>query len=189
MTIKPADNPPICFPENLFSEHCETSPKKRWWVARTKTRQEKALAWSLKGLGIDYFLPLVSRPQKCKGRMRTSIVPLFDGYLFFKGTEQQRLVALKTSRIAQVIEVEAQQQIDTELSSLVIATEQQSTLTLCDFVKKGQRVEIVSGPFMGMTGIVKAKKNSKRVVLNIEAIRQGVLCEIDIDQTRPALTK
>lgn len=185
MTIKLSANPPICFPENLFSENYETSPEKRWWVVRTKSRQEKALAWSLKGLGIDYFLPLVPKPQKCKGRMRTSIAPLFNGYLFFKGTEEQRINALKTSRVAQIIEVEAQKQIEKELTSLAIATEEQSDLQLCDFVKRGQRVKIVSGPFMGMNGIVKTKKNKKRVILNIDAIRQAVVVEIDIDQARP----
>ncbi len=186
MTTKPANNPPICFPENLFSDATNTSPEKRWWVARTKSRQEKALAWSLRGLGIDYFLPLVSKPQKCKGRMRTSIAPLFNGYLFFKGTEQQRLETFHTSRVAQILKVEAQEQIEAELTALAIATEEQSTLELCDFVKRGQRVQIVSGPFMGMNGIVKTRKNKKRVVLNIAAIRQAAVIEIGMDQVKPA---
>lgn len=76
-----------------------------WWVARTKSRQEKALAWNLVSRNVEYFLPLVSRPQKSKGRMRSSIVPLFNGYLFFRGDQTARSGALKTGKIAQILEV------------------------------------------------------------------------------------
>lgn len=115
--------------------------------------------------------------------MRTSIVPLFNGYLFFRGSRQQRLAALRTSRISQVLEVEPQEQLSNELSSLALATQQQANLKLHDFMQKGKPVKIITGPFTGFTGVIKERKNKKRIILNIKAIRQAVEVEIDIDRT------
>ena len=183
MTLNPADNPLPCFPENLFQK--SLSDERVWWVARTKSRQEKALAWTMKGRGMPYFLPLVARPQKCRGRMRSSIVPLFNGYLFFKGSKSDRYEALKSGRIAQLLEVENQSDLHRELATLALASANSMHLELCDFVKKGQRVRIVDGPFKGMEGIVKKHRNRARLVLNVEAIQQAASIEIALDQAQP----
>ncbi len=183
MTLKSADNPPVTYPTDLFE--FPVSGDRPWRVARTKSRQEKALAWSLKASGIRYFLPLVSRPQKNKKRMRTSIVPLFNGYLFFQGDMQERYTAITSGRIAQIIEVQDQQTLTRELTSLAQATAAECQLELCDFATKGKRVRIIDGPFRGLEGIVKKQKGQRRLVLQIEAIRQAATVEIELDQAQP----
>jgi len=183
MTLKISDNPPSCFPEDLFSRLLvATSP---WWVARTRSRQEKSLAWELRNREMAYYLPLVSRPQKNRQRMRTSIVPLFNGYLFFRGSDQDRYEAIKTGRIAQVLPVADQERLHNELAALAQITATRLDLELCDFMVKGQRVQIVAGPFEGLVGIVVKQKNKQRLVLQIEAIRQAAAVEIELDQARP----
>ena len=185
MTLKSTDNPPICFPENLFTDQDITSPEKRWWVARTKSRQEKALAWSLKNMGISYFLPLVPRPQKCKKRVRTSIVPLFNGYLFFYGDHLARHQTLSCGKTAQVIEVDGQETLTSELSHLSHITEEETNMQLCDFLSKGKRVRIIAGPFAGVEGIVKKRQNKTRLILQVEAIQQAVAIEVSLDHVLP----
>ena len=140
------------------------------------------MAWSLKGLGIDYFLPLVHHPQKNKKRMRVSIVPLFSGYLFFRGNLLARQNLLRTGRAAQVIEVEDQTTFLRELRQIDHAIAKQPHLELCDFVCKGKKVRIISGPFEGMEGVVKGVKGKSRLILQIKAIRQAAAVEIDLDQ-------
>ncbi len=183
MTLKTTDNPPSCFPETIFETPAEPGEKK-WWVARTKSRQEKALAWDLKAKGMHYYLPLVSSPQKCRGRMRASILPLFSGYLFFKGDQNDRYKALQSGRIAQVIDVEDQIRIEQELATLSHATLAKMDLTLCDFVRKGQQVRIIAGPFTGLEGIVRKQKNQTRLILTLEAIRQAAAVEIPLDHVQ-----
>ena len=46
-------------------------------------------------------------------RMSRSIVPVFPGYLFFLGTDEQRYLALTTNRIANILPVPNQQQLVT----------------------------------------------------------------------------
>lgn len=184
MTLKASDNPPAFFPKDLF----EGSPGRDgnvWWVARTKSRQEKALAWELHAKGLPYYLPLVAKPQNCRGRMRASILPLFSGYLFFKSDWQGRYDTLRCGRIAQILEVQDQGKITHELANLNLATQARVNLTLCDFAKEGQRVRIIAGPFTGLEGIVRKQKNQTRLILNLEAIRQAATVEIALDQAQP----
>ncbi|MFZ5758404.1 MAG: transcription termination/antitermination NusG family protein [Thermodesulfobacteriota bacterium] len=184
MTLKVSDNPPAFFPEDLF-EGSPSTDGNVWWVARTKSRQEKAMAWELHAKGLPYYLPLVAKPQNCRGRMRASILPLFSGYLFFKSDWQGRYDALRCGRIAQILEVQDQEKITRELANLNLATQARVNLTLCDFAKEGQRVRIIAGPFSGLEGIVRKQKNQTRLVLNLEAIRQAATVEIALDQAQP----
>ena len=182
MTLKISDNPPPCNPENIFD--LDLDCLRPWWVVRTKSRQEKALAWSLKKAGISYYLPLVARPQKNRERLRISIVPLFAGYLFLQGTHMERYESLRTGRIAQVIPVEDQVSLRKELQGISMVTAMEKHLELCDFVKKGQKARVIYGPFAGVEGIVERGKNRTRLILTVQVIRQAVRVEIDIDQVQ-----
>lgn len=185
MTLKAEKNPPICFPEDLFSTSNRDQSDKVWWVARTKSRQEKALAWDFASRKMEYFLPLVSKPQKCRDRIRSSVVPLFNGYMFFRGTLSDRQKALQTGRVAQVLEVDDQEGLCRELHHISWAASKKIALKLCDFVKRGQRVRIIDGPFKGLEGVVKQQKNRVRLVLTVGAIRQAASVEIELDQALP----
>ena len=153
-------------------------------MVRTKSRQEKALAWSLNKAGISYYLPLVARPQKNRERLRISIVPLFTGYLFLRGTPLERIESLRTGRIAQVIPVEDQVSLRKELQGISMVTAMEKHLELCDFVKKGQKARVIYGPFAGVEGIVEREKNKTRLILTVQVIGQAVRVEIDIDQVQ-----
>ena len=180
MTLNSKQNPPTYNVETIFDTSLNS--ENPWWVARTKSRQEKALAWSLMKGGISYFLPLSARPQKNKARLRLSIIPLFPGYLFFRGTSHNRYKALVTGRIAQVIPVQDQITLNNELRAISYACRVEENLELCDLVREGQRARIVFGPFTGAEGIVWEKKNRTRLILAVQAIGQAIRVEVGMDQ-------
>lgn len=117
--------------------------------------------------------------------MRTSLLPLFRGYLFFKGDHQDRSEAFRSGRIAQVFVAEDQEKIIQELAILSQVTLAKMHLTLCDYATSGKRVRIISGPFAGHEGLVKKQKNKTRLVLNLDAIQQAATVEIALDQVQP----
>lgn len=180
MTLPLSQNPPTRNTDTIFEEPLNVDSP--WWVARTKSRQEKALAWCLNQSGTNYFLPLVARPQKNKTRLRISIMPLFPGYLFFRGNNQQRYEALKTGRIAQVIPVGDQATLNDELRAISIVCSAEEKLELCDLVREGQRARIVYGPLAGAEGIIREKKSKTRLILAVQIIGQAVRVEISMDQ-------
>ncbi len=185
MTLKLTDNPPSTSRDQLFELLPE--PDRPWWVAHTKSRQEKALAWDLRRHNIDYYLPLVSRPQKNRNGLRMSIMPIFTGYLFFQGNGRERYEAVSTGRIARVIEVRDQETLHHELKNIAAVAGQVERLELSDFASQGQRVRIAYGPFAGIEGIVEkpAKRGRTKLILRVQAIGQAIKVEIDLDQVQP----
>ena len=64
-----------------------------WWAVYTKSRQEKTLSRHLVTNRIPHYLPLVHKTYISCGR-NTPRVPLFPGYVFMLGSEQETDVLL-----------------------------------------------------------------------------------------------
>jgi len=179
--LKLSENPPIVFPVNSSVEDiCGL-----WWVAHTKARNEKALAWCLAGWDIPYFLPLREKTTIRSGRRFKSLLPLFSGYLFFAGSSEQRLQALTTNRIAQVIEVVDQAGLVRQLSQIHRALDSGLSLDPHPRLKSGDGCRVTAGPLMGMEGIVVRKKSITRLLLEVEILGQAAAVEIDSELLEP----
>ncbi len=152
-----------------------------WWVAHTRSRNEKALAHDLTAKGVSYFLPMIWKVRKIRGRTFKSLLPLFSGYLFFCGQEQHRLEVLKTNRVANLIEVKDQDLLVDELSQIERAITAGADLSPHDYIKVGQRVRVIGGALAGLIGIVVKAKNSMRLVLQIDMLGQAASVEIGAD--------
>jgi len=179
--LKESENPPIIWPE-VESIRDFTG---LWWVAHTKSRNEKALAHDLVGRNINYFLPMTWRVWRRSRRTMRSLLPIFSGYLFFCGGENQRLELLRTNRVANVIEVKDQQQLLSELIQIEQALRAGAPLSPYKYIKAGQRCRVIAGPLFGLEGIVVKTKNVTRLVLQIDMLGQAASVEIDIDMIEP----
>ena len=175
--LKESENPPIIWPE-VESIRDFTG---LWWVAHTKSRNEKALAHDLVGRNINYFLPMTWRVWRRSRRTMRSLLPIFSGYLFFCGGENQRLELLRTNRVANIIEVKDQQQLLGELIQVEQALRAGAPLTPYKYIKAGQRCRVIAGPLFGLEGIIVKTKNVTRLVLQIDMLGQAASVEIDID--------
>src|SRR5215813_8882356 len=114
---------PNLFPADLLrcSELLTSSPNAGnafWWVFYTRARQEKSLARDLLQREISFYLPLVPRRLLIRGRPVYSHVPLFTGYLFVYGSNDDRIRALMTNRVAQVLPVADADQLRTDLQNI-----------------------------------------------------------------------
>jgi len=179
--LKESENPPIIWPEaESISDFTGL-----WWVAHTKSRNEKALAHDLVGRNINYFLPMTWRVWRRSRRTMRSLLPIFSGYLFFCGGENQRLELLRTNRVANVIEVKDQQQLLSELIQIEQALRAGAPLSPYKYIKAGQRCRVIAGPLFGLEGIVVKTKNVTRLVLQIDMLGQAASVEIDIDMIEP----
>ena len=176
MTLSVAENPPPYCPVGIFGAEIGDGASS-WVVLRTKPRHEKALAWDLKHRGIGYYLPLLGRPQKSKNRVRYSLCPLFDGYLFLRGSTDDRRLALQTGLVLQVLRVADQERFGRELCGIVTAI----AVALCRSPTAGQRVQIVRGPLAGLEGVVLRSRAGQRLVLQLAAIRQAIRVDLSVD--------
>jgi transcription antitermination factor NusG len=149
-----------------------------WTVLQTKSRQEKALAGDLSAKGVQHYLPLIKKTQFYGGRRFVVDLPLFPGYIFLFGTLDEVYSADRTRRVAKIIEVYDQGQLEQELTNLRLATEGSELLLPYPFLKKGVRVEVRSGPFRGLQGLVEQRAGAHRLILQIEMLGRAVSLEI-----------
>jgi transcription antitermination factor NusG len=150
-----------------------------WYVLHTKSRQEKILANELGARGVEYFLPLVKRPRFYGTRKAVVEEPLFPGYVFLFGDVDQAYVADRTKRVASIIHVADQRGLEWELKNIRLALSQEAPLDPYPHLTKGVRVEVRSGPFRGLQGLIEDKGKDTRLILRVEVLGRSVSLEIE----------
>lgn len=166
-------------PPNLLTELTGQESDRRWWAIYTKARQEKALARSLVSFEIPFYLPLVSKDNLIRGKRVTSHIPLFGGYLFLFGNEEERVTTLTTNRISSILPVDGQDQLVHDLQQIAALIESNAPLTPEQRLTSGDRVRVKGGPLMGVEGIVISRRGQTRLLVAVTMLQQGVSVEID----------
>jgi transcription antitermination factor NusG len=182
MTISLSKNPEPLFPADILST---IQKDKLWRVAHTKSRREKALAHYLARAGIGYYLPMVSRKQADDKRDRYSLLPVFNGYLFFQADDFERHKAMRSNHIANIIDVGDEKKLIMELSQIQTALCGNTKVYPYDFIRQGQWVRVKKGPLKDVEGRIVRKDNNYRLVLSVESIMQSISVSIAADHVEP----
>ena len=175
------ENPPMVHPPGTDFESAG-----RWWVAHTRSRHEKSLAFDLLQSGHAYFLPMFEQVRIARGRRLRALLPLFSGYLFFAGDEAARFRVLGTHRVARVIEVPDQKRLLMELTHLNRAMNAGARLSPHPYLRQGMRCRVISGAFRGLEGIVQQFGQNAQLVLQVHALGQSVALQIDMSMVEKA---
>ncbi len=150
-----------------------------WFVLHCKSRQEKALADDLAARGVPHYLPLLRQVRYYGQRKAVVDMPLFPGYVFLRGGKEQAYLADRTRRVANIIPVADQRQMDWELGNLYLALAKQAPLVEFPYLRQGVRVEVRSGPFRGLQGVVQDRLARQRILLQVDMLGRAVGLEID----------
>lgn len=167
------------YPENLFVEPPCQLDGRAWWVLHTRPRQEKCLARQLLDHQIPFFLPLVPRKNRLRGRIITSQIPLFTSYVFLLGSQQERIMALATHRVVMSLAVPNQANLWHDLRQIHRLIETGAPITAEDKLQAGMQVEIRSGPLMGLKGVILRTGSNRRFVVQVDFIQRGASVELD----------
>src|SRR5207302_6368574 len=92
------------------------------------------------------------RRLRVRGRIMTSHVPLFAGYVFLLGDRDERVTALATRRVVQSLEVKDQEGLWRDLRQLQRLISSGAPIKPEDRLAPGMSVEITSGPLAGLKG-------------------------------------
>lgn len=174
----------VClFPEDLLSESPEagaaSTTDRRWWAVYTKSRQEKAFARQLVGQEVPFYLPLIPKDNIIRGRRVRSHVPLFTGYVFLFGTDNERITALTTNRVSRILPVCDEEQLRQDLAQVKLLIEQDAPLALERRLVPGDLVRVKTGLLRGLEGVVIRRHGKQRLLVAVNYLQQGVSVEID----------
>jgi transcriptional antiterminator RfaH len=157
----------------LETQTAELNQDGQWWVLHTRPRQEKALARQLLHQHIPFYLPLITRRLRLRGRTLSSHVPLFPGYLFLLGNREQRTAALASQRVVRTLPVAQQQHLWRDLRQVQQLIAAGAPITPEDRLMPGVVVEIQSGPLRGLTGKIARTASGRRFVVEVDFIQRG----------------
>jgi hypothetical protein len=158
-----------------------------WLVAHVRSRQEKALARYLGWFKVPFYLPQMEKRLRRNGRTIVSFLPLFGGYLFFRGGDAERTRTLRSNLIVNIIDAFDQSTLHEELAQLHRLQLTDGRLVPYPFLSPGDTVAITEGAFKGYRGTVVREKGRERLVVSVTMIRQSVSVEIDRELLVPHL--
>jgi transcriptional antiterminator RfaH len=182
MPILPGE--PDIFPAELFDGALEGPGQ--WWVMYTMARREKELMRRLRGLGIAFYAPLISkRTRSPSGRVRESFVPLFASYVFVQGNEQDRYQALTTNCVSRCLSVPDGAQLVHDLRQIRQLITLGAPLTVEARIEPGRRVRVRSGPMSGIEGTVLKRRGKDWLVVAVEFLQQGASVLLEDFQVEP----
>jgi transcription antitermination factor NusG len=170
---------PSLYPETLLEQPPLDLADRRWFALYTKARQEKSLARELLKQRIPFYLPLVKKNSVSRGRKRVSLSPLFGGYVFLFGGEEERVRCLATNRISRVLAVEQPEQLVFDLQQFQRLIAANVPLTIEARLAPGRRVRVRQGAFAGLEGVVLKRRGETRLLVAINFLQKGASVEID----------
>lgn len=176
MPILPAE--PDRYPADLFVPG-DPDGDCSWWVLHAKPRQEKSLARHLYSAGVAYYLPTVARRTRIRGRVMTSHLPLFTGYVFLHANASGRIAALASDRVANCIAVHDQSRIWHDLRQVEQLLSSGVPVTPEERLAVGSAVEITTGPLAGLNGVIVRTASGRRFVVRVDFIQQGASVLLD----------
>lgn len=150
-----------------------------WWAVYTKVRQEKAFARDLLRHKIPFYLPIVKKTLTYGRRKVLSRVPLFGGYVFMFGSDDERGISLTTSRVSRILSVADPEKLRSDLRQLQELITLGVPLTIESRLAPGRRVRIRRGPFEGLEGTVVGRRGQMRLIVHVDFLQQGASVEIE----------
>ena len=177
---------PDASPADVFGLSPEDFP---WWVARVRSRQEKALARHLLPQGVPFYLPQSEQVVRRGNRSFTSYLPLFSGYVFFRGKREERIVALQSQVVSEILEVRDQDRLESELDQLRRLQLSGASLVPVPSFAPGDPVVVTEGPFRGYEGVVVRDKGRSRLIVSISLLRKAVAVELGVFALAPAAAR
>lgn len=184
MPIRPKE--PDIFPENLLAEENPEVAHRTWWALYTKARKEKVLVRCLRELRIAHYCPLVPKRTKTpSGRIFTAYLPLFSGYVFLCGGEEDRYRAMTTNCVSRYIEVKDREVFLRELRSIHRLIESGLPILPESKITEGTRVRVRSGPLSGIEGVVVSRHGEERFIVMVSFIQRGASLLADLVELEP----
>jgi transcription antitermination factor NusG len=104
---------------------------------------------------------------------------LFPGYLFLQGTEQSRLTALQTNKVVTTLNVNDQDQLQSELHALHQAVCSGNEVKAEPQIEEGDRVEVVHGSLVGLRGYVSRCDGLTRIIIVVKMLGRGISIQVE----------
>ncbi|HPS64030.1 MAG TPA: UpxY family transcription antiterminator [Ignavibacteria bacterium] len=155
---------------------------KEWFVMRTKPRNENKVYLQVQKKNIEVYYPVIPQLRIWSDRKKKIFLPMFPGYLFIHGDEQERYNAIAdTSGATGYLMYLKKPAIvkQKEIDSIKISLQEPERIKVDKLtVQKGDLVEVTGGAFAGLRGFVIEFRGSYKIVVNIIELNASINIEL-----------
>lgn len=153
---------------------------KRWYVVHTLPKQEEIAFQNLQNQKFEAFLPRFHRTRRHARKVDVVIAPLFPRYLFVAfDIEKDRFLTINSTRGVQYLL--RQEGMPAVVPVGVVESLQESAdiedlvpLSSLELFTKGAKLEVLSGPLQGYTGVFEKMSDADRVELLLTMMGRNV---------------
>ena len=160
-------------------------PEARWMYFVSRPRCEKKLAERLAAQSIPVYLPMLERVTEYSHRVYRRQLPMFTGYVFAATAPQgfdMRLVdasLLKVNFLSPPLAELLMNDLRSVRKFELLSAEHK--LEVKPEIVPGMAVEIRRGVFKGESAVVKRRKNTETVIVNLRSLNMALELELPID--------
>ena len=154
-----------------------------WFVAYTYPNAEKKINSQLIMQNIDTYLPLQKVIRQWSRGKKQLEVPLFPNYIFVKVTPKQWSHVLSVPGIVRFVTSEKKPAVisEGEINTVkMLLSEQYEVCIDNEGLDIGNKVKVITGPLMGMEGVLVGKRGEKRFVVNLKSLDRVLSISIPI---------
>ncbi len=155
----------------------------KWYALHTRSRFEQKVFDGLRGKELEAFLPRVQVMSRRKDRRQKILIPMIPGYVFVRSilTPEAYYPIIKTVGVVRMIGVQGKPvpANTDEIEALMILDGTDRTVQNRSYMRKGDRVMIMEGPFQGLVGFyLHHKGKGRRVIISVELLHRSLEVEI-----------
>lgn len=154
---------------------------KNWFALYTRVNQEFKTAEKLDKLGIEYYLPTITKIRQWSDRKKKITEPVLKNYIFIYATETERMDALVLPTVVRCISENGRPAVipEWQIENFKSVINNKAEFLVHNGLVKGALVEIISGPFKGVRGIIQRNEKDKLIFLNIDLLNRSLALKIN----------
>ena len=152
-----------------------------WLALQVRSRWERKAASLLSEKGYETFVPLYGSMRSWSDRRKLVQLPLFPGYVFCREREGAQGAILTTPGVMRFVGVGGKPAaVDKdELGAVQKMVDSGAAIHPHLYLRKGDAVEIVSGPLEGLKGFVIASQEGARIVVSVTLLQRAVCVDLE----------
>lgn len=159
----------------------DVKDNKKWFAIYVKSRSEKKVLKLLEDIGIESFLPLITRVKQWSDRKKKVEEPLFRSYLFVNIPLNDYYTVLNVNGVVKFITFEKKPVPVPENQIIAIKEYLNDTelhsINYEDF-KEGELVRVKTGQMKDLVGRFIKINGKHRVIIDIEAVGQSLAVNV-----------
>lgn len=154
--------------------------EKAWYALYTKPKSEYKAAEQLRSIGVQYYLPVITRQKQWSDRKKKSSEIILKGYIFIFADEKERSASLEEYSVVRcVFDNGRPAKIpEWQIQNLKNMLAEDGEFLIKDGLIPGKRVIIKEGPFQGIIGVIQESDNEHYLVVSVDLLNRSIIARL-----------